>query len=177
MANQDLLERVFLAINQENLNMGSWAKTKDVEEVTETPPPGCGTTMCFAGHAAVLAGHELDWYVSSGERWDEVKGDYVAVYYWTAERVKDGRAIQTVAREELNITAEQADAIFMSTDISDVDTLRNHVDRVLYGGIVMRHDDYLESLDGDGYYSDEYEDDDEGCGPDCDICYPEYEDF
>lgn len=122
MANDALIEKVFGAITEENLGMGDWGRTKN-------PEASCGTTMCFAGHAAVQAGYELRWEEYTD--YDDAKGEwYVAGY--TATYTTDGQEIEDVAREALGFTRRQAHGVFYATSIgNDVKALRERVDEVL----------------------------------------------
>jgi hypothetical protein len=116
MTNQVLISQVLDAITVENLDMGSWGKAKD-------PKASCGTTMCFAGHAAVIAGHELEWEERQGY---DYEGNPTT--YYVADYTKEGRLIETVAKDELNISKDQATAIFFATGLgNNVERLRELV--------------------------------------------------
>lgn len=130
MANTERIDRVFDVITVENLDMNTWA-SKD------TPEASCGTTMCFAGHAAVVAGNQLRWepvldteyqYGEDGQITGTV--DTVVGYY--ADYTTDGVLIEEVAEKWLDLTVDQAFAIFHSTGIGkDVERLREKVRAVL----------------------------------------------
>jgi hypothetical protein len=114
MANIERIEQVLSQITEENLGMGDWARKAS-----------CGTTMCFAGHAAVLAGESIDWRLS------EFPDDHGGDQYWAA-RVQSGRFIDEVAEEWLELTPWQAHQIFYEVIIgNDVNALRRHVHKVV----------------------------------------------
>lgn len=58
----------------------------------------CSTTMCFAGTAVWLAGHQFAWH-------DDDDGQ-------SADMTTNHRVIVYLAREELGLTDQQADDIF-----------------------------------------------------------------
>jgi hypothetical protein len=58
----------------------------------------CGTTMCFAGTAAFLAGHAFEWSCR--------------LVMASAATIRGGRLVAWVAQEELGLDACQARAIF-----------------------------------------------------------------
>lgn len=72
----------------------------------------CGTTMCMAGTAAVMAGHQIRW--SDADHY-ETHGDTV---YITASRVEDGRYIEDVAQEWLELERDDSNHLFMTMDAS-----------------------------------------------------------
>jgi hypothetical protein len=63
----------------------------------------CGSSYCLAGHAVVLAGHEIDWHspdlVRMGMR-------------SSCHALTDGRYISDAAREELGLDPERAARLF-----------------------------------------------------------------
>lgn len=60
---------------------------------------------------------------------------------WRADFTKDGRAVEDVAQEELDITDDQAYAIFHSVEIgNDVDRLKKRVQDVLDGKLYEDED-------------------------------------
>lgn len=98
--NAALLTQVLDKIEREP---GSWNQHW---YATRNRGPECGTAYCFAGHAVVLAGLEVDW-----ERENSDEG------FWLV----DGRPIPDVARELLGITPHQAERLFAGgNDLDDL---------------------------------------------------------
>lgn len=134
MANTERIDRVFDAITVENLDMNTWASKG-------TPEASCGTTMCFAGHAVVVAGHQLRWEpvldkeYQYGEDGYTITGSVDTVVGYYADYTTDGALIEEVAANWLDLTVDQAFTIFHSTGIGkDVDRLKKKVKAVLEGG-------------------------------------------
>ena len=96
--NINLLREVLAQIveHPETWDQKQWAKNTE-------PRFSCGTTMCVAGHIAVMTGHQLDW-----KQWGPT--NYEAS--WTTS----GDYIATVARKELGIDAFTADRLFLGTN-------------------------------------------------------------
>jgi hypothetical protein len=92
----------------------------------------CGTTMCFAGHAAVLSGaaeipdpkkHSIDdWYVGKD-------GEYLNYYQMQSLSPYEFTSVAKVAQVQLGLTGDQADYLF-GPDL-DVEDLENAVDDLL----------------------------------------------
>lgn len=98
MINVPLMRKVLEHISEhpEEHDQGTWAERT-----------ACGTTMCMAGHAVVMAGHQISW---PGTLDDESSADFV-----TEPIVVDNettRRIPAVAAHELGLTEEQKDAFF-----------------------------------------------------------------
>lgn len=77
----------------------------------------CGTTMCFAGHAAVLAGAEIpdpkkhtidDWFVAKDENNSYL--NMSQVYY--ANDAVPNQHVQDFATKALGISSEERDYLF-----------------------------------------------------------------
>lgn len=65
---------------------------------------GCKTTMCLAGTACHLSGHELDW---------ETRHDYEYDISWlVASMTVEGQSIPDLARRLLGFSYDEADKIF-----------------------------------------------------------------
>lgn len=106
MANQEAVDRTMRHI-QDHMDAfdmcewgGKWADNS------------CGTSACFAGHAAMAAG------------WTPLGNMAYA---------KDGtvRDASTIARHELRLTAGEAIAIFYATGITSYEELAAHIKEVL----------------------------------------------
>lgn len=108
MVNKELLKNTLDLINAkpETHDQSNW--------VLVEPSTVCGTTMCFAGHAAVLAGVEIpdpkkhevaDWYVGKN-------GEYLN--WKQADKVDFSarRPVAEFARDALGLNSEQADYLF-----------------------------------------------------------------
>lgn len=67
----------------------------------------CGTTMCFAGHAAELAGEEVAWEKN-------------LLGYGYTYRMKDGRDIQDRAAELLGLNKDEEYYLFINSSNTDV---------------------------------------------------------
>lgn len=136
MANIDKINQVLESITAENLDMAEWGRKAS-----------CGTVMCFAGHTVANEGLEIEWNPID-YRYDPMVDDYVPTA-WSAEYLTDGRRIENVAREILDLDSNRAHAIFYATTIgSDVQRLREHVDSVL------KDPEY--DYDDDRDYGDDY---------------------
>lgn len=70
----------------------------------------CGTTMCFAGHAAVLAGFPQPPH-DNGKAW-----------------IHNGKHVCTYAKEVLGISHLQANRLFQGrNDLQDLENLVEHI--------------------------------------------------
>ncbi len=108
--NKELLKQTLQRIKTVPMeyNQGHWVK---VEEANV-----CGTTMCFAGHAAILAGAEVpdpkkhvvaDWYVA--------KDDSNSYLNWRQAEAKDCQEYETVsqfAQRALGLNWDEQDYLF-----------------------------------------------------------------
>lgn len=88
----------------------------------------CGTTMCFAGHAATLAGGswvtiEDHWYGLIPEADDEYQWAYHGVPYVL---------VRKRAQRVLGLTDEQANALFLRAD--DLAKVKEVVHAIITGG-------------------------------------------
>jgi len=83
----------------------------------------CGTTMCVAGHAAVLSGAKLNYFDFGNER---------KAYECT---LPDGTitGIDRYAQEMLGLTDEQADNLFYNMN-NDLDVIKNIFKDIANGG-------------------------------------------
>lgn len=95
--------------NPDKYDQNSWVKTDEYSP--------CGTTMCFAGQAAVLAGAEIpdpkkhnivDWFVSKDEKKSYLNID--DVYYGNNEVPSEH--VQDFATRELNLSFEEREYLF-----------------------------------------------------------------
>lgn len=130
MADMARVEQVFDRITAENLSMGDWANAKE----DPTTNVSCGTTMCFAGHAAVAAGKTLKWEPKTDYTYDAATGRYTEekIIGYTASRTTDGEDIEDFARNWLDLNYDEADRIFYATGLGNrVDDLRDHVTYVV----------------------------------------------
>lgn len=81
----------------------------------------CNTTMCFAGHAAVIAGATFDrnihddadsWIVDpEGKHVPEVEA-YDNGDYWSGSRKEGYKFIEEFAKEKLGLSKREADYMF-----------------------------------------------------------------
>lgn len=98
MANVEKLEAVldYIRTHPEEHNQSTWAEKT-----------ACGTTLCFAGTAAALAGHQFVW--------DEFSNDAYLC------RAQSGKVeyVAAVAVRELDLTDAQADALFIHSSTFD----------------------------------------------------------
>lgn len=95
--NRELLEKTlqYIVDHPEEHNQAHWV---------------CGTAMCFAGHAVVLAGHQLH-RLSDGT----LTGNTV-----------DGNHVSTIARDELGLTYMQSETLFHSKNsVHDIKEIVN----------------------------------------------------
>lgn len=106
MANTERLKelRAFLTERPEQHRQRSWATRPAKVEGS------CGTTMCMAGAAAVLGGHELDW--ANAEHSENING----VLHVVASRVTNGQYIEDVAAEWLELDRDDANTLFFTMD-------------------------------------------------------------
>lgn len=106
--------------NPHRLNMGVWV-SGDVNP-NATNWSECGTTLCFAGWQALLDGLRPECYPGSVKP----TGDFFD---------KNGEVIcpEDHAMVSLELTDEQADAIFYRTQIADIDDLEWVVETVMLG--------------------------------------------
>lgn len=150
--NLELLNKTLdiIKVKPEEYDQNTWV-SKD-----EDSP--CGTTMCFAGHAAILAGAEIpdpkkhivqDWYVKLSDN------SYLNYQDTSAVNYNEYTHVQFFAQKALGITSEEQDWLFHS------DRTVEEIERAVaelneYGQIVNMgwydDDDYD---DYDDYYDDE----------------------
>lgn len=141
MVNKDLLQKTMDLINAkpETHDQNQWV-------VTDTHSP-CGTTMCFAGHAAVLAGAEIpdpkkhsvsDWYVDKDGKYlnrnsyNNLKG-----------RARDeATSVAFYARTALGLDYDQAEYLF-GPDLSRED-LEEAVQELIETGSLDRVESYYD---------------------------------
>lgn len=102
--NPELLRNTMATIleNRDKHNQGTWISVKYADDSTYEEPNICGTTMCFAGFAAVEAGAESptvsyllqndEWWIkpdgsvgTDDDYWDS--GDVVRVNRWAGEKL------------------------------------------------------------------------------------------
>jgi|SRR5687768_6894074 len=111
MVNVELLKETLEIIekNPQNYDQSNWVR-KDSNNV-------CGTAMCFAGHAAVLAGAEVpdpkkhninDWYIMEDENKSYLNYMQYDALYGDANAI----SVRTFATEALGIRWEEADYLF-----------------------------------------------------------------
>jgi len=100
-ANAPLLWKVYdhIKAHPKEWNQLDWAIRRQTQEEV------CGTAYCFAGHAVVMAGHQIDW-----ERADEFRsGDITA-------HLTDGQRIEDVAMYELGLSELQGCDLFSAVN-------------------------------------------------------------
>lgn len=129
--NVALLDKVMerIAAEPEGWDQDSWG---DIvlgpnQTVYDTDIEPCGTTHCFAGHAAEIAG--IAHLKAYKERYTDVDGKPQA--FWATQWVDDKGepiidvSIQEEARKALGLTWEEADRIFFlfTTDPVDLEIL------------------------------------------------------
>lgn len=107
--NAEMIIKVMGRITDENLDMNHWGRSP-------IPAMSCGTTMCFAGHTVVEAGHALAWI--------EDDGAYTAT--WT----EDGHDIEMLAMELLGLGFDDAAELFFDVQATTVDELWEEVTRI-----------------------------------------------
>jgi hypothetical protein len=104
MADVAKLEAVldYIRMHPEEHDQGDWARRTD-----------CGTTLCFAGTAVVLAGYQLDWTNHSDRtgRCVTSAGDPLSL--------AGTASISAVAARELCLAPEQVEALFWAADSLD----------------------------------------------------------
>src|SRR5688500_1611119 len=86
----------------------------------------CGTTMCLAGHTVADEGLAIRWRTNEA---GEPFGNGLA----------DGRSIHLVAAGLLGLDEDEADAIFLATNIETAESLWEQIEKVT-GGAVTEHD-------------------------------------
>lgn len=120
--NMDLVDQVMAEIkdNQERWAQGYWSQAKPNQDVAkvigaqgmqallaEDPyNPACGTTFCFAGHAAVQTGWKPKFQVTD---------DGIGMHVFALDRAtKGGResSIRLIAKDELGLHGYEADLLF-----------------------------------------------------------------
>lgn len=144
-------QRTWARVESDKLNGHVFDVTGlNTEQVKLIAPKGidCGTAMCFAGHAAVLAGDRLVVPVSFWGRWslfDKLKGkrrlsgdeicktvgsDSLEV---SLVRLPNGqvRNIEDRAQELLGLEPEEANELFAASN--NIRTLRKYVDMMEQG--------------------------------------------
>lgn len=96
MANASAIYRTMDNITDDNLDMDQWGRRG-----------GCRTTMCFAGHAVVAAGHALRW-----EKVDDLgSGTFVAIY------TTEGDSVENLAQEILELDHDETYSLFFADDV------------------------------------------------------------
>lgn len=157
MLNRELLKNTMALIKYkpETHNQSTW--------VTMDDSSPCGTTMCFAGHAAVLAGAEIpdptkhlvaDWYIR--------KSDLAYLNYQAAAgtSMSERKSVREFAKDNLGIIDMEANYLFDGD--RTVEEIELAVQELLeYGSILT----YSSQADDEYDYYDYYDD---GC--DCDEC-------
>lgn len=149
MVNKELLKLTLDTIQAKpsEYYQGTWVST--------TESNVCGTTMCFAGHAAVLAGAEIpnpkkhyvaDWYVGKD-------GQYMNWREAEAANFGDYQSVAVFARNALGLSYEDSDYIFDGDRTEDE--------------IVAAVDDLINDREIAGRYT--YVDDEDDYGP-CPCC-------
>lgn len=117
MANAQKLENVLgvIKMSPESHNQRSWRSEGE----------GCGTTMCFAGHAVAMEG---------GKFFDTYEKDFGATGYLSCE-LPDGNSgpIAQEAQRILGLTDAEADHIFYN--MGGVDDVELAVKEVLNGEV------------------------------------------
>lgn len=98
MANVERLKEVreYIREHPEQHEQRFWAQKK-----------GCGTALCLAGTAALLAGQEFEW---SADRAMDIGGKTVTGF------LKDGGAISIFAQDWLELTPAQVEYLFYEWD-------------------------------------------------------------
>lgn len=123
MAIRSRINDVLKRITKENLDMKSWGQINPANA-------SCGTTMCFAGHAAVAGGKTLKWEPWESEQF--VNGKYETVTNWRADYTTDGELIEDFAQSWLGLDDREVGRIFFATGINgDVELLKDHVSTVI----------------------------------------------
>lgn len=152
--NKELLQDTLNLIKArpETHNQSNW--------VIANPASPCGTTMCFAGHAAVLAGAETpdpkkhvisDWYVGKD-------GQYVNYGEACGLGYHETKGVALFAQNALGLSSEYADYLFHASISRE--RLEEAVEELITTGSLSAVDNY------DEY--DDYYDGDDGC--DCEEC-------
>lgn len=106
MVNVELMQKVLdhITAHPKEWNQASWANRWS-----------CGTSFCFAGHAANMTGHNFIWDFDGGAIAVEVEAGTRAFEVERATRaseVEGNVAIALAAREELGLTVQQAAVLF-----------------------------------------------------------------
>lgn len=127
--------------------------------VSEDAYSPCGTTMCFAGHVAVLAGAEIpdpkkhqifDWYVGP-------EGEYLNYKdFWNLN--KPGESVSAYARKAMGIDNDEA--LYMFAHDRSVEDLELAVKELLEHGAIRTFND--DEDDYEDYCCDRCSYDDEG---------------
>lgn len=142
MANAERLRAMMDRIREEHnvgrFDMYSWIGTIPEAERIGEPLNVCHTTLCAAGHAAVLAGAE----VRIGN--DRLFGPTPGLYFNGEELETDAgdpahgekedvnpRSVFEFARAWLDLSILQAYSIFYATAINNPDHLEEHIKNVL----------------------------------------------
>lgn len=142
MLNKELLQKTMNLINAkpETHDQANW--------VFETSNSPCGTTMCFAGHAAVLAGAEIpdpkkhlvsDWYVGEGGKYL----NYLDYNNLESRKRDEATSVAFYARQALGLDYEQAEYLF-GHDLSRED-LEDAVEELVSTGMLSDIDFYDDS--------------------------------
>jgi hypothetical protein len=116
-------------------------------EVTEESP--CGTTMCFAGHAAVLAGAEIP-----NPKKHDIRGWYLdkQLNYLNSETGyynDEARTVGSFSMEQLGIDERTANYLFDAT--LSTAGLRHAVDELIEFGEIRTWEDPFRE-ESDDYY-------------------------
>lgn len=146
MLNKELLKETLdiIKLKPSEYDQTSWVR---VEEANV-----CGTAMCFAGHAAILAGAEApdpkkhyvaDWYVNNSDKaylnWQQ----YDAAEWGTAT------SVARFAQAALGLDYDQADYIFDGD--RTVDEIEHAVNTLIETGDYVPPSSYYDE-DDDDYY-------------------------
>ncbi len=133
-------------------NMGTWYQDKVAPRNEPLPDNWCGTAVCFAGAAVVHAKMPVYHFPGDG-------GSTATII------LPDGTKgnISAWAAEYLGLTYDQADGIFLSTNVDNSQQLKAVIN--FWVGNVFEGVE-PDSLDND--YDDDYLD----CN--CDVCVPAY---
>jgi len=154
-----------MAVNLELLN-STLARIKELPQeyrqstwVSQAENNVCGTTMCFAGHAAVLAGAEIpnpkkhsivDWFVAEDENNSYLNLD--DAYYSNGDT--PNQHVQDFATKALGLTYKQREYLF------EADRTMDQIEQAVhelntYGEILSYDDDPCEcGCEDDDYYED-----------------------
>lgn len=125
MVNVDLARQTLQEIrdHEDRWNQHQWIELQDSSD------PACGTTLCFAGFAACLAGAKfvpVEKVTDNGE----------LAYYYQPPRVitpeGDDRHVEAYAADVLGLDPSEAHSIFYFT-VNDIDALTERVEQVIAG--------------------------------------------